>query len=179
MMICKVLLYPIQWFLIFREKHFNNKYSRWLPWSELLDDRWARAKRLGFGAETSIYNSSIVFGSVQVGSACWIGPNCILDGLGGLTIGDNVQVSAGVQIYSHKTVSRSILRNPDVPPEYRATRIEDHVYLGPGVIVSMGVTITAGCVIGANSFIPSDIRIGPEGSLWFGSPARFIKQLSE
>jgi acetyltransferase-like isoleucine patch superfamily enzyme len=46
---------------------------------------------------------------VTVGKNCWIGPNVILDGSGGgLFIGDYVDISAGVHIYTHDTVKRAI-----------------------------------------------------------------------
>jgi acetyltransferase-like isoleucine patch superfamily enzyme len=80
------------------------RWKRDLPLEELLFDRWERAANLGFGDGTSIYHSSYVFGEVSVGRNTWIGPLVLLDGTGGLTIGDNCSISTGVQIYSHDTV---------------------------------------------------------------------------
>src|SRR5215470_17429208 len=75
------------------------RWQRDLPFEELLFDRWERAKNLGFGEASSIYHSSYVYGQVDVGKNTWIGPHTVLDGSGGLTIGDNCSISAGVQIY--------------------------------------------------------------------------------
>src|ERR1019366_8652869 len=72
---------------------FLKEINRSLPFADLLFDRWERAKMLGFGEGTSVYDSTHVFGDVQVGKNTWIGPFTILDGSGGLTIGDNCSIS--------------------------------------------------------------------------------------
>ena len=53
---------------------------------------------------TSCYNNVLIIGDVKVGKNTWIGPNVILDGSGGLEIGDFVSISAGVQIYTHDSL---------------------------------------------------------------------------
>src|SRR4029079_2837872 len=63
------------------------RWKRDLPFSELVFDRWERAASLGFGAGASIYHDSYVYGEVSVGEGTWIGPQTLLDGSGGLTIG--------------------------------------------------------------------------------------------
>lgn len=80
----------------------KNKFDRGLPFADCFVDRWEKAEALGFGKGTSIYDSSLVLGDVKVGENSWIGPNTVLDGSGGLEIGSNCSISAGVQIYSHK-----------------------------------------------------------------------------
>ena len=79
------------------------QWKRVLPMGDEISDRWEKAKYLGFGEGTSIYDSSLVIGDVKVGKNTWIGPFTILDGSGGLEIGDYCSIAAGVQIYSHET----------------------------------------------------------------------------
>ena len=86
----------------------QKKFQRDLPLSELLFDRWERAKTLGFGKGTSIYHNSYVYGDVSVGKNTWIGPFTILDGTGCLKIGSYCSISAGVQIYTHDSVKWAI-----------------------------------------------------------------------
>ena len=140
--------------LFFRKKRnlLRNKYNRVLPANELFTDRWEKARYLGFGDKTSIYDSSHVFGDVMVGSNTWIGPFTILDGSGGLTIGDNCSISAGVQIYSHDT-SQWAISGGKAPYEYTETKIGNHCYIGPNTIISRGVILGDGVVVGANSFV--------------------------
>ncbi|HWW52845.1 MAG TPA: hypothetical protein VNY84_03710, partial [Acidimicrobiales bacterium] len=71
-----------------REQLLGERFQRSLPFGDGFGDRWERARRLGFGPEASIYDSSVVLGDVAVGAHTWIGPFTVLDGSGGgLTIG--------------------------------------------------------------------------------------------
>ena len=70
---------------------FREKWKRSLPfYEEVLGDkaRWERAEFLNFGKDASIYESSYVYGNVKVGKNTWVGPFTILDGSGGLEIGE-------------------------------------------------------------------------------------------
>ena len=147
---------------------FTERFDRSLPLGEMINDRWERAKALGFGPGTSIYDSAIVLGRVEVGEGTWIGPFTILDGSGGLTIGDHCSISAGVQIYSHDTV-RWATSGGEADPERAPTAIGSRCYIGPNTIVAKGVTIGDGCVVGANSLVLDDI---PAGSRAFGTPCK-------
>ncbi len=146
------------------------KFNRTLPFGDYIVDRWEKARELGFGEGTSIYDSSLVMGDVRVGKNTWIGPFTILDGSGGLEIGSNCSISAGVQIYSHDTVGRSVSSGA-VPVVRAGTRIGSDCYLGPNVVVAKGVVIGDKAVIGANSLVLTDI---PAGSQAFGTPCRVV-----
>jgi len=65
------------------------QWNRSVPMGDLFLDRWTRAQQLGFGKGTSIYDSSVVLGDVKIGDNTWIGPFTVIDGSGGLTIGDS------------------------------------------------------------------------------------------
>ena len=49
----------------------QEKWNRTLPFSELLFDRWEKAKFLKAKNGTSIYDSSYVFGNVSIGKNSW------------------------------------------------------------------------------------------------------------
>jgi len=150
------------------QEETDGQWGRTLPLGDYFVDRWEKARRLGFGEGTSIYDSALVIGKVQVGQQTWIGPHTVLDGSGGLEIGDWCSISAGVQVYTHDTVAR-VLTAGKAGPEREATRIGSRCYLGPNTVVAKGVTIGNGCVIGANSLVLQDI---PTGSKAFGTPCR-------
>lgn len=143
-------------------------WDRSLPLGDYLLDRWEKARSLGFGAGTSIYDSSLVLGQVEVGENTWIGPFTVLDGSGGLTIGDYCSISAGVQIYSHDTVQWAITGGKE-EPERAPVRIGSRCYIGPNTVISKGVTIGDGCVVGANSLVNRDL---PANSKAWGTPAQ-------
>jgi acetyltransferase-like isoleucine patch superfamily enzyme len=148
----------------------RTKWQRDLPLEELLFDRWERARTLGFGEGTSIYHNSYVYGEVKVGARTWIGPFTILDGSGGLTIGDSCSISAGVQIYTHDSVEWAVSGGKASYP-HEPTTIGSRCYVGPNTVITKGITIGDGCIIGAQSFVN---RSWSPGSKIAGSPARLI-----
>lgn len=151
-----------------QDEQLRQRWARSLSFQDGLLDRWERAARLGWGSGTSIYNSVMVLEPVTVGDATWIGPWVLLDGSGGgLRIGSNVDISAGVHVYTHDTVL-SCLSGRIVPRKEGAVSIGDCTYVGPGSVIVGGVSIGHHCVIGAGSFVNHDV---PDRSVVAGSPA--------
>ena len=148
----------------------RERWSRDLPFEELLFDRWERARTLGFGEGSSIYHNSYVYGDVTVGRDTWIGPFTLLDGSGGLTIGDSCSISSGVQIYTHDTV-RWAVSGGVIETERSPTVIGSNTYIGSQTVVDRGVVIGAHAVIGACSFVTRDI---PANTVGVGVPCRPI-----
>ncbi|MGY4178323.1 acetyltransferase-like isoleucine patch superfamily enzyme [Bradyrhizobium sp. USDA 4518] len=148
----------------------RTKFNRHVSTGDLLSDRWENARECGFGEGTSCYDNVLVLGDVKVGRHCWIGPNVILDGSGGLVIGDYCSISAGVQIYTHHTVAWATSFGR-APIDRRSARIGSGVYIGPNTVIEMGSEIGDGAVIGAMSLVRSKI---PSRARAWGVPARVI-----
>ena len=81
------------------------------------------------------------------------------DGSGGLTIGSNCSISAGVQIYTHDSVAWAVSGGKADYP-HAPTAIGDNCYIGPHAVVAKGVTIGEGCIVGAHSLVLHDIARG-------------------
>lgn len=152
---------------------FQQTYKRDLPFNEALFDRWERAQKLGFGTGTSIYDSSLIFLPATVGSNCWIGPYTILDGSGGLNIGDYCTISAGVHIYTHDNVMQTLSGGKE-PIQRNPVTIGNNVYIGPNAIIAKGVHIGDYSVIGVGSYVNKNI---PSRSIVVGQPARIIGEV--
>jgi acetyltransferase-like isoleucine patch superfamily enzyme len=163
-----ILLEELRVLLRLEQENAKRHWNRSLPFGDYIVDRWKKARELGFGDGSSIYDSALVLGNVTVGRSTWIGPFTILDGSGGLDIGDYCSISAGVQIYTHDTVKWAI-SGGGCAPERARVRIGNRCYVGPNTVISKGVCIGDGCVIGANSFVNKDI---PCGMRAWGTPAR-------
>jgi acetyltransferase-like isoleucine patch superfamily enzyme len=157
---------------IFKELRDQRKgeWRRVLPVGDEISDRWEKARYLGFGEGTSIYDSSLVIGDVKVGKNTWIGPFTILDGSGGLEIGDNCSIASGVQIYSHETVFWA-LSGGKMDYTRAKTIIGNCCYIGPNTIVNKGVKIGNHCLIGTNSLVNMDMN---DFSIAVGSPCKIV-----
>ena len=101
-----------------------------------------------------------------------------------VTIGDDVNCGPNVTIVTpvHPLLpgERRQMLGPDGQPAHlcyaRPVTIGNDVWLGANVVVTGGVTIGDGCVIGAGSVVTRDI---PPFSLAAGVPCRVIRQITE
>ena len=73
------LLLELKAFWLARRQEVQNQFNRTLPFGDYVVDRWQKAKELGFGEGTSVYDSSLILGDVKVGSHTWIGPFTVLE----------------------------------------------------------------------------------------------------
>jgi len=149
-------------------KQLKIKYDRHVSFGDVFTDRWETAEFYGFGEGTSCYDNVLIIGDVKVGKNTWIGPNVILDGSGGLVIGDNCTICAGVQIYTHNSIVIGISSGKN-PIERKPVKIGSGSYIGPQSVVEMGITIGERVIIGSLSFINIDL---PDDSKAWGSPVR-------
>jgi acetyltransferase-like isoleucine patch superfamily enzyme len=149
-------------------QRMRERWNRHVSVGDLLTDRWQTARDYGWGEETSCYDNVLVLGDVKVGAHTWIGPGCVLDGSGGLEIGDYCTIGAGSQIYSHDSVAWATSMG-ERPYERAPTRIGSGVFIGPNAIIAKGVTIGDRAVVGALSFVNRDV---PAGAKVAGAPAR-------
>lgn len=156
------------------DKKLKEKYNRSLSFQDGLFDRFYRAKSLGFGENTSIYNSANIFGDVVIGKNTWVGPNVLLDGTGGeIRIGDNCSISAGVHIYTHDSVEWAI-SGGKAQFKKGSVSIGSNTYIGAQSVLALGIKIGSRSVIGANSFVNRDIR---DNTIVAGNPAKSIGEV--
>ncbi len=149
---------------------FKTQFNRSLPFTDEVFDRWERAKDLGWGKGSSVYDSAYIFGETEVGENTWVGPFTIIDGSGGLTIGDNCTISSGVHIYTHSNLKQT-LSGGKLPIEREAVKIGSCTYIAPQSILGMGISIGDHCVVAANSFVSQSF---PDFSIIAGNPAKII-----
>jgi acetyltransferase-like isoleucine patch superfamily enzyme len=149
---------------------YSKRWNRKIPIFDILFDRWQNSQKLNFGKNTNISPLSFVFGNVKIGDNTFVGPFTIIDGSGGLEIGNNCSIAAGVKIYSHDTVARA-LSGGNLNIEHSSTKIGNNCFIGPNTVITRGVKVSNQVYIGANSVILNDI---PENSVVVGNPAQIV-----
>ena len=107
----------------------------------------------------------IISGNPKIGKDTWIGYFTIIDGTGGLEIGEHCTIASGVHIYTHDAI-RWAIENLDKDLEKRKhldhapVKIGNNVFIGANSVIVKGVTIGNNVVIGMNATILHDVEIG-------------------
>ncbi|WP_210480575.1 DapH/DapD/GlmU-related protein [Naasia sp. SYSU D00948] len=109
-----------------------------------------------------------IVGEPKIGAGTWIGAFTVIDGSGGLTIGEGCDISSGVQIYTHSSARRCVSGRRYPTVDRQPVTIGDRVFLGANAVVMMGVTIGDEAVIGAGAVVTKDV---PPRTVVAGVPA--------
>jgi maltose O-acetyltransferase len=108
---------------------------------------------------------------IQVGEFSTIGNDAFLDGREGLIIGNCVNISGEVRIFT---------REHDIDDPYFSEKggrvlIDDYAYLGTRVTILPGCRIGYGAVVASGAVVTGDV---PEFTVYGGVPARYIRNRS-
>jgi len=98
-----------------------------------------------------------------------IGHRAVLDARGGLEIGENVNISSEVMIWT----AQHDYRDPQFGAEFKPVKIDDYAWLGPRSIILPGVTIGMGAVVAAGAVVSKDVT---PNSVVGGIPATIIAE---
>lgn len=134
------------------------------------------AIRIGEG--TSIMSGSYLYAhdssNLIIGSRCSLNHNVLLGAAGGeMVIGNDVLIGPNVVLRA----ADHVFVSTEVPIRCQGHRpgrivIGDDVWLAANVVVTSGVTIGNGCVVGAGSIVTCDL---PPMTVCAGNPARVIR----
>jgi acetyltransferase-like isoleucine patch superfamily enzyme len=124
-----------------------------------------------------IDKSSVLYGGfdirsprkLKIGANSCIGHKATMDARGGLSIGNNVNFSSEVMIWT----AQHDYRDPMFGTDFAQVTIGDYVWLGPRCIILPGVTIGEGAVVAAGSVVTKDVE---PYTLTAGVPARKIAE---
>lgn len=106
---------------------------------------------------------------VSIGKNTIINWNCMLYTTGGIIIGENVSISAGVWLIT----GTHDMNDPQFPDTYRPIIIGDYAWIGMRATILAGITIGEGAVVMAGAVVTRDV---PPYAVVGGVPARFIQQ---
>ncbi len=125
--------------------------------------------RIGEGSYIAAPLSGAAIEKLVIGKNCYINSNMLAMARGGITIEDNVQIAANVQVISnnHDPYDRAILLCKPV-------HIKEGAWIGAGASIMPGVTIGKYAIVGAASVVTHDVG---DYEVAVGSPAKVIKKL--
>ncbi len=172
----------------------NLRRSLWLRWGRYLANRHAgvhvdrsslihpearinpRGGKLTIGARSQVAPGACVQGEVAIGQDCTIQAYSILVGVpnsGGITIGNGVRIAPHVMIFA----ANHNFDDTNIPIFKQGVTsapitIEDDVWIAGKVMITAGVHIGHGSIIGAGAVVTKDI---PPWSVAVGVPAKVIK----
>jgi maltose O-acetyltransferase len=133
--------------------------------------RQAIYRRAGMhiGADTAVFLDVMVYAwrGIHIGSHCVVGEQCVLDGRGGLTIGDNVNISGYTIILTAGHDPQSATFEGYAAP----VAIGDRAWIGTRALILPGVTIGTGAVVAAGAVVSKDVE---PFSMVGGVPARAL-----
>jgi len=114
---------------------------------------------------------------ITLGKDVWVGYYTLIDGSGGLQVGNKVSISSGVHIYTHDS---SKFRAYNLPKDNEQgshirrapVTIGNNVQIGANSIITKGVTIGDNVIIGALTLVNKDV---PSNSFVKGNPMKIAK----
>jgi len=117
---------------------------------------YRRLLRMSIGPGTTVYRAPEIRtpSRIQIRRNTVIGNGAVLDGRGGLRIGDNVNFSSGVWVWTMQHDKDS----PDFAAQSAPVVIEDRVWLSCRTTILPGVTIGEGAVVCAGAVVTSDVE---------------------
>lgn len=104
---------------------------------------------------------------IRIGQGSLVGEFAFLDGRGGLTIGEEVDIASQVLFYT----SEHDVHSEDMRTVEEPVMVGNHVFIGARAIILPGVTIGAGAVVAAGAVVTKDVS--PK-TVVAGVPARPI-----
>lgn len=128
------------------------------------------------GNNCDIRNGAILMphcGYIKIGNYAVVGAYNILDGSGGLEIGNQVRLGPHICMHS----ANHNFNNLDSPIYTQGLTlkkiiIEDNVWIGAHATILAGVTIEEGAIVAAGSVVTKDVL---KNSIVAGNPAKFLK----
>lgn len=129
------------------------------------------------GAGTIIREGAILQaygGRIELGSDCTVNAYCVIQGNGGVKIGNNVLIAAHVCIFS----ANHVFSDPDRPIRSQGetregVEIGSDVWIGAGAKILDSVWIGRGAVVAAGAVVTRDV---PEFTVVGGVPARIMRK---
>ena len=133
---------------------------------------------------TRVWQFCVIMPDTKIGENCNICSHCLIEN--DVVIGNNVTVKCGVYLWDGMRIEDDVLIGANVtftndkyprskrPFNLLPITIKKGASIGAGAVVLGGVTIGEKAMIGVGSVVTHDV---PDGELWYGNPARFVRKI--
>jgi acetyltransferase EpsM len=132
-----------------------------------------RLQQLGLAFATAIHPTAFVSPSASFGEGSFAGPMVVVHSRS--SVGRNVCIYSGSTVDHDNRIEDDVFLGPGVHTAGEVT-IEAGAYLGPGAVVTSGCRIGRGSIIGAGAVVLTDI---PPRSFAVGTPATVLKSVDD
>ena len=133
---------------------------------------------------TRIWQFCVIMPDAKIGENCNICSHCLIEN--DVVIGNNVTIKCGVYLWDGMRIEDNVCIGANVtftndkyprskqPFNLLPINIKKGASIGAGAVVLGGVTIGEKAMIGVGSVVTHDV---PDGELWYGNPARFVRKI--
>ncbi len=128
-----------------------------------------------------VHPQAAVTGNVVIGKDVYIGPGAAVRGDWGKIVikdGCNVQENCTIHMFPGVTVTLEEGAHVGHGAIIHGAHLGENCLVGMNAVVMDRVSIGAGCIVGALSFVPEGMEIS-ERKVVVGNPARIIKDVSD
>ncbi len=128
-----------------------------------------------------VHPQAAVTGNVVIGRDVYVGPGAAIRGdWGAVVIGDgcNVQESCTIHAFPGATAVLENAAHMGHGSVLHGGRLGENVLVGMNAVIMDNAEVGAGCIVGALTFIPGEMKIPPR-KVVVGSPARVVKDVTD
>lgn len=129
-----------------------------------------------------IASTAVVIGDVEIGAGTSIWYHCVLRGdIHEIRVGRNSNIQDGTVVHVARNRFGTYIGDEVTIGHMaliHACTLEDGAMVGMHATVMDGSVVGSGALVAAGALVPPGKRV-PAGEMWGGSPARFIRKVSE
>jgi len=138
-------------------------------------------KRTRISSSAKLVNKS----KINISDNVWIGHYCIIDGIGGVEIGEGVHLASHTCIYTHSSQDSIRLLGKkyiEFEPENRLgyiiepVKIGKYSFIGTSSVILPGSVLGKGVIVGAGSVVKGEFT---DFSILAGNPAKIVGNTKE
>ncbi len=128
-----------------------------------------------------VHSSAAVIGNVTIGRDVYVGPSAAIRGdWGGIVIEDGCNVQETCVIHGFPGVTVLLEQGAHIGhgAVIHGAHIGRNVLIGMNAVVMDRADVGAGCIVGALTFIPADMKVDAR-KVVVGNPARIVKDVTD